>query len=367
MPEGGITRRAGNHRAGRWKPGARNLCVLVLGDSTPYGRAREAFRGTPGIRRRSNGEGSGTPPLLLPRCDSSRSYNAGTVIHHHKADTSSGAHPGTIASVLPEYAKPPVVEVAISVQFEELAGFSAVHFGLLWEKLRSRYPDTEHHPPLASVVELFGSRGAKHASLSIESQFPIGRCWYLSADKLRLIQVQPDRFVLNWRKLDTDTKYPRYENLREAFQSELALFLEFVTKHGLGGFEPTQCELTYVNHLVAGQGWQDLRDLPNVIALWSGRASEPYLPDIEDAGLVWQYRFEENSVPVGRLNVQLQSAFRNSDSARLLNLQLLGRGAPLGSGLDGVLAFTDRAHEWIVRGFTAITTEHMHRIWERIR
>jgi uncharacterized protein (TIGR04255 family) len=189
----------------------------------------------------------------------------------------------------------------------------------------------------------------------------------LSDDKLRLIQVQPDRFVLNWRKLDTDTKYPRYENLKKAFQSELALFLGFVAEQELGGFEPTQCELTYVNHLAAGQGWQDLRDLAKVIAPWSGVTTEAYLPDIEDVGFAWQHRFDDDGSPIGRLHVQLQSAFRVSDGARLLNLQLLGRGAPLGDGLDGVLAFTDRAHEWIVRGFTAITTEHMHEVWERIR
>jgi uncharacterized protein (TIGR04255 family) len=289
------------------------------------------------------------------------------VIRHPKAGGPSSARSATLASVLAEYARPPVVEVAVSVQFEELAGFRAVHFGLFWEKLRSRYPITEHHPPLASVVELFGSRGAKHASLSVESQFPVGRCWYLSDDKLRLIQVQPDRFVLNWRKLDTDTKYPRYENLKKAFQSELALFLGFVAEQELGGFEPTQCELTYVNHLPAGQGWQDLRDLPKIVAPWSGVTSEAHLPDIEDIRFAWQHRFDEDGAPIGRVHVQLQSAFRVSNGARLLNLQLLGRGAPLGNGLDGVLAFTDRAHEWIVRVFTAITTEHMHEVWERVQ
>src|SRR5687768_4818226 len=112
----------------------------------------------------------------------------------------STTHAGVIASahggtVLPRYTHPPVVEVAISVQFDELTQFELVHFGLLWERLRDRYPRTEHHPPLPALVELFSARGPQGASLRFEEGFPIGRCWYLSEDRLRLIQVQPDRFI----------------------------------------------------------------------------------------------------------------------------------------------------------------------------
>jgi len=286
---------------------------------------------------------------------------------HEGTSGKRSASVGALRSNLPEYAKPPVVEVAISVQFEELAGFRPVHFGLYWELIRDRYPVTEHHPPLASVVELFGTRGSQAGSLSIESQFPVGRCWYLSSDGLRLVQLQPDRFVLNWRKLDTDIDYPRYERLREIFQSELESFLEFATRNELGGFEPTQCELTYVNHLVSALGGGEHGELSKVLSVWSGKTTETYLPKVEDARLAWQYRFEENSSPIGRLHVQVKSAMRTRDRTPLLVWELTGRGAPLGLGVEGVLSFTDRSHEWIVRGFTALTTDHMHRIWERQR
>jgi uncharacterized protein (TIGR04255 family) len=268
---------------------------------------------------------------------------------------------------LPEYAKPPVVEVAISVQFEELAGFRPIHFGLYWERVKARYPTTQHQPPLGSIVELFGSRGAQRASMSIDTQFPLGRCWYLSPDQLRLVQVQPDRFVLNWRKLDTDTTYPRYDTLRKLFIDELHRFLDFAAEYALGEFVPLQCELTYVNHVIADRGRGAPQDLSNMITLWSGETSEAYLPEPEDVRLAWQYKFEESNAALGRLHVHLQPALRTADRTPLLMLQLLARGAPAGDGIEGVLAFADRAHEWIVRGFTAITTENMHRVWERQR
>jgi len=114
---------------------------------------------------------------------------------------------GMPSSELPQYAKPPVVEVAISVQFNPLVRFQPVHFGLLWERLRARYPITEHYPPLGSVVEVFGAQALAPMMLHIESvpNFPVGRCWYLTEDRQRVVQVQPDRFILNWRKLHADT------------------------------------------------------------------------------------------------------------------------------------------------------------------
>jgi uncharacterized protein (TIGR04255 family) len=266
---------------------------------------------------------------------------------------------------LPEYANPPVVEVAISVQFDELVAFKPVHFGLLWERIRSRYSGTEHHPPLPSVMELFGAQGPRRASLTVESTFPIGRCWYLSEDRHQLIQLQPDRLILNWRKLDTDTEYPRYDTLRGRFERELSVFASFISDQKLGELDPTQCELTYVNHMPAGIGWDVRNDLPNLLTPWSGETTQKYLPPIEDARLSWQYLLEDRGAALGRLYVNLQSA--TSDDVPVFVLQLTGRGAPIGPGVDGVLAFTDRAHEWIVNGFTAITTQHMHKLWKRDR
>lgn|SRR5574341_1254854 len=280
-------------------------------------------------------------------------------------------HPVNVASSaafshLPKYGKPPVVEVAIGVQFED-CGFQPVHFGLLYEVLRDRFPLPEYHMPLPSVVELFDAAGAPRSSMSIESEFPIGRCWYQSEDGHQLIQVQPDRFVVNWRKLDTDIEYPSYETLREAFRNELELFVGFLSDNDLDDFEPTQCELTYVNHITVEHGWHGYRDLPTVLASWSGKTTEPSLPDVEDMKIASSYRLEENGAPIGRLHVQATSAIRKKDNSPALVLQLTARGAPLGDGINGTISFSDRAHEWIARAFTSLTTPHMHRIWERQR
>ena len=129
---------------------------------------------------------------------------------------------------LPSYGKPPVVEVAMSVQFRGLPRLNSAYLGLLWDRYRKTYPKAEHHPPIAAVNEGFESPTASTPGIIVEPTFPVPRCWFVNETGTRLIQVQQDRFILNWRKLDTEEKYPRYSEIRENFEEEWARFEEFV-------------------------------------------------------------------------------------------------------------------------------------------
>ena len=81
---------------------------------------------------------------------------------------------------LPVFAKPPVHEVALSVMFDGLAEWKAIHTGLLWQKFRDRFPTTEDHPPLilatsseAPIVvpQSVGGRASAGAARSLHSEF----------------------------------------------------------------------------------------------------------------------------------------------------------------------------------------------------
>jgi uncharacterized protein (TIGR04255 family) len=54
---------------------------------------------------------------------------------------------------LPEFSNPPVVEVALSVQFTPLPGFRPIRLGRLQDTWRAEYPHYEEQPPLAGVIE----------------------------------------------------------------------------------------------------------------------------------------------------------------------------------------------------------------------
>ncbi|MDP3910678.1 MAG: TIGR04255 family protein [Gemmatimonadales bacterium] len=271
-------------------------------------------------------------------------------------------------SDLPDFANPPVIEVALSFQFERLGSLHASHLGLLWSRFRDRFPKTEDHPPREPIIEQFGVFSPPGVRVQIETVMPVPRAWFLNEAGTELIQVQQDCFVHNWRKIGVPAEiYPRYESIRQTFSNELGVFLRFVEEEGIGKVIPTQCEITYVNHLVAGEGWDALGEVECVLAPWSGKYSEPFLPMPEEirTGIRYLIPGAQNE-PIGRLHVDLVPAVDLKTQRRVFVLTLTARGRPTDEGIDGVLRFLDKGREWIVRGFAAITTSNMHRVWGRL-
>jgi uncharacterized protein (TIGR04255 family) len=157
---------------------------------------------------------------------------------------------------LPDFAAPPVTEVVISVQFDPLTALRTPHLGLLWQDFRDRFPKTEEHPPLPPVIEKFGLLGPPQIGVRFETSLPVPLCWFLNEAGTKLIQVQQDRFVHNWRKIGQSDEYPRYEHIRKTFEVELGIFCQFLAREQLGELVPNQCEVTYVNQISSGKGWE---------------------------------------------------------------------------------------------------------------
>jgi uncharacterized protein (TIGR04255 family) len=271
-----------------------------------------------------------------------------------------------VKRTLPDFDQPPVIEVVLGVQFTPIDHFSLPHFGLFWTKVRKDYPEFVTQPPLPPVIE--GFEPGNPASLTT---FQIGlevnpepdvRGWYIDSTKTRLMQVQKDRFIYNWRKVQFNEIYPHYENIEPKFKEEWKRFSAFLQEEKLNLPEITQSEVTYVNHLEIGKGWKSFGDLKNVLACWSGKTSEPFLPEPERVFLKAQYVIEEKK---GRLHISVQPAIRRADGKEILKLELTARGKPPSSKLEDILGWFELGHTWIVKGFTSFTTKQMHQTWER--
>ena len=270
---------------------------------------------------------------------------------------------------LPEFDNPPVVEVALSVQFDPLPELRTPQLGLLWQTVRERFPRIEEHPPLEPSVETFGTRPAAEPGVRFEMmrRLPVPRVWFLNREGTELIQVQPDRFVHNWRKLASAQPYPRYENhIRPTFFKELSAFCEFLKHENLGDLKPNQCEVTYVNHIVAGRGWERPGQLPRVLKLCAGDLLEPMPGELEEIRMNGSFVIPgPGGGPAGRLRFVIEPGFRTSDGQPLFVMNLVARGQPTPGSVEGIMAFLDLGRKWIVNGFTALTTPEMHKIWGR--
>ena len=103
-------------------------------------------------------------------------------------------------SELPEYGNPPVDEVALGVLFVPLPDFKVPHFGVYWDHIRDRYPKCENQPALTPQIESTAPFANVMAFMSMD--LSMLRCWFIDNSGNQLIQVQPDRFIRNWRQVE---------------------------------------------------------------------------------------------------------------------------------------------------------------------
>src|SRR4051812_4966915 len=115
---------------------------------------------------------------------------------------------------LPSFERPPVIEVLASIQFDPPIGFTAVHFGLIWDRFRAEFPTVEQRSPLPQMVERLGvAFQGQLVQMEFSSEPPLPRLWFVSPSGDELIQVQSDRFIRNWRAVpELENPYPRYQD-----------------------------------------------------------------------------------------------------------------------------------------------------------
>lgn len=265
-------------------------------------------------------------------------------------------------SGLPDFAHPPVDETALSLQFAPIPGFNIPHFGLYWARLRDEYVRFEIQQPLTNVTEQFGAGPRVGRQIGVTFlELPEVRCWFVDQSGNRLIQVQRDRFVQNWRKVTGTETYPRYPALRTSLEKEWERFCDFLRDEGLERPKVNQCEVTYVNNIEYGKGWSGYGELDKVIAaLATPKSKGRFLPEPEKVNMQVIYRLADDA---GRLYVSFVPVIRVQDGKEVLQMTLTARGAPKSSSDDDVFRWLDLGRKWVVRGFADFTTEEMHKIW----
>ena len=266
---------------------------------------------------------------------------------------------------LPRYDNPPVIEVVCGVQFKPLTKFLVGHYGALWQRFKPEYSQCKEAAPLASRVERFDA-------LPVSDEPPefLPRTWFADKRQSRIVQVQRDRFLHNWRK--TAGKYPHYEKIVGLFKDHYATFLAFIADNNLGKVEPLQYEMTYVNHVPKSAGWETLEEFGEVFPDFPWRSDDPwrrgkkrFLPKPDGRNLVLHFTFPDKS---GRLYVTIRNGFRRKDRQPVLLLDLTVRGIEAENSAGTMERWFEVAHDWIVRGFADLCSREVQtNVWRRTR
>ncbi len=268
------------------------------------------------------------------------------------------------AANLPQFDNPPVIEVMHGVRFRRV-NFDVTHFGHFHDQLKDRYPRVQTVPQLPPDREYFGDPRLSGIRFEIPLLAELPRAWFVSSDDTMLVQLQSDRLLLNWRAVPEKGEYPHFVAISAEFQEVFETLMAFTKANGLGALEIDQCEMSYINHM--GKWPRDAVMTPHDwIRGWSSDLGPEWSGDVEDFTSIARFALKRpDGQQYARVIASVSTVAIPPSLERSLQLDVSVRGNPASADIDGILAFHEMAHDQIVRGFTAITTESAHRQWRR--
>jgi len=146
--------------------------------------------------------------------------------------------------------------VVCGIKFDSVNDLDALLLGVYWDLVRDKFPHRQVQPALSDSINF--AMGA----------IPM-RAFLTSANNEFVLQLQYDRFIMNWRAVGE--AYPRFSDrhgpkgLLSRMEEEFGLFSTFVK--GRCGVElvPVGIELAKIDVLEQGKHWTDYRDLASVL------------------------------------------------------------------------------------------------------
>jgi uncharacterized protein (TIGR04255 family) len=265
---------------------------------------------------------------------------------------------------LPDYDTPPVVETVIGVQFQRLLSLSNAHLGAFWVELgHDEWNAVEDKPRLARQEERFVPEGQWGKKLNLQfTQDPSERLQIKNNDGNRMIQIQDDRFHLNWLGKDGDD-YPRFPTVRNEFLETFNKFQAFLDHHNIDECRPDHWEITYVNHIPQGELWESPAD-------WG--FFKPLAPLTSIEGLIegesfsgqWHFVIPGQR---GRLHVEWDHIKLQDIDEEIIRINFTARGSVDLEGTtrlnEAVLAGVELGRETIVRSFRELMDETANDRW----
>lgn len=254
--------------------------------------------------------------------------------------------------VLASFNNPPVVEVAMGVEFLPLPDLTMVPLVQLSAEWQSDYPVVQEQPAIPPTVDVFGPATF---DFEIQSGVPPVRLWLVSESGAELLQIQRDRFILNWRRTGPDERYPSFNHLELKFGRHWHRFLGRIEQESIGSVHALAVEVTFVNAFALSEH-ETLYDALTILAgpptFIHARPSIEMLMDLGDF---------PGSNSAGEQRISVSHDVRNPHH---FSLTLITRVKIEGSSPNPIQDAMRRAHSIGVKSFEMLTTPRMHKRWE---
>jgi len=258
-------------------------------------------------------------------------------------------------NTLPSYQEPPLVEVVIGTQFEDIKGFTPLYLSNFWEKINKNIFITP-----AEEASSFPKLN-QESRIQFTSGVPPTRFIFKNEIGDSLIQLQQDRFIYNWKKIKQNIEYPRYEKVIQDFYGFYRQFENTLQEVNIESLKLEMLELTYVNIIPLKVLSEDLGNVSNLLidAQWNPKKalSSP-------KGIDFSWWFEDKALNA-KMKIHVVSGQQKEDGAAVIKIELSVRGHAPDKNITKCQKWFDDSHEWIVKAFDEITSENVHKEWKK--
>ena len=262
-----------------------------------------------------------------------------------------------------DFENPPIEEVVLSILFRSLNSLLAPHLGEIWQDFKqNQFAQIVERPPVPPVVEKFPNP-VGDPELRIGNAPELPRIWFVHKDQTEIIQVQRDRFTFNWRRTDSDQKYPGFSTICNKFNGFYNRFCQIIKDMEIGEVTPLQYELTYIDQIRQGDGWNTLNDIGRIYNLFSNsQNSDSFWNGTEFVNLRVSFPVQELHA---RLHLAISNRVKAHDRQQTLQTDFTVRGFPENKEYS-IEAWFKSARDHIREKFVSMFTEDIQtRVWER--
>ena len=259
-----------------------------------------------------------------------------------------------------DFARPPVDEVVLSILFQSLDKLLAPHLGEIWREFKKdKFIHIMEQPPVMPTVETFPSRGPQfHINVP-----DLPRIWFIHEDDSQILQIQRDRFTFNWRKTKPDQEYPGFSVICDKFEGFYNRFCQIMKNMEIGEIIPLQYELTYIDQLRQGDGWNTLDELNKIYNMFVDfQESDSFWSNAESFSLRTSFTLADLH---GRLHLTIRNRVKIPEEIQTLQTDFTVRGFPENTDCSTITWFK-LARERIREKFDSLFTEDIQiQVWER--
>ena len=260
------------------------------------------------------------------------------------------------------FAQPPVDEVVLSVLFGHLDKFLSPHLGEIWQEFKQDgFVNIAEHPTVIPAVEKF-PQPVNNPELRINVP-DLPRIWFIHEDDSQIVQVQRDRFTFNWRKTESDQQYPGFSAILKRFETFYNRFCEIIANLEVGIVTPSQYELTYIDQVFQGAGWDTLDNIGKIYNVFvDSQQSNSFWSGAESMFLRTSFAISDLN---GRLHLTIRNRIKRVGGQQTLQTDFTMRGFPEDAEYT-MKAWFQLARYRIREKFSSMFTEDIQtRVWER--